>query len=88
MNLFTIYVSDLERRAPTETEHREHRVCVTVYNEVTICCIVVECKACFMKSKYKVDEEIVLMVYIKCISQFSLRFSELEVIFNDEVSLF
>ena len=68
------------------TEPQEHHVCVTVY-EVTICCIVVECKACFMKSKYKVDEEIVLMVYIKCKSQFSLRFSELEVIFNDEVSL-
>ena len=41
-----------------------------------------------MKSKYKVDEEIVLMIYIKCKSQFSLRFSELEVIFNDEVGLF
>ena len=38
-----------------------------------------------MKSKYKVDEEIMVDVYIRCKSQFSLRFSELELVFDNEV---
>lgn len=47
----------------------------------------VDCKVCFMKTKYKVDEDVVVSVYIRCKSQFSLRFSQLELVFNDEVSL-
>ncbi|XP_067935150.1 trafficking protein particle complex subunit 11-like [Watersipora subatra] len=44
----------------------------------------VDCKVCFMKSKYKVDEEVKLVVYVRCNAQFSLRFSQLELVFNNE----
>lgn len=39
----------------------------------------------FEKSMYRVDDDVTLWVYIRCKSQFALRFSKLSVQFNDEV---
>lgn len=48
--------------------------------------ILVDCKVTFEKKKYNVDDEVRVWVYIKCKSQFSMRFSHLQLIFDDEVS--
>ena len=48
--------------------------------------VLVDCKVTFEKAKYNVEEDVKLWVYIRCKSQFALRFSKLSVNFNDEVS--